>query len=56
MRAKGLEKMRECGRKIKEVIEDLREFLRVFWPEAFCIMPLQNISWISEKKGGRTCQ
>lgn len=46
MRANGLEKTREWGRRMKEVIEDLREFLRVFWPDAFCIMPLQDISWI----------
>lgn len=42
MSAKGFEKMRICGRRMKEVMEDLSEFLRVFWPEAFCIIALNG--------------
>jgi hypothetical protein len=42
MRPKGFEKMRLCGLRRKAVTEDFKEFLRVFWPEAFCMIALQD--------------
>jgi len=51
MRAKGFEKTRECGRRRNEVRELLREFLRVAWPEAFCIIPLPTLSVLGRGKG-----
>jgi hypothetical protein len=42
MRANGFEKIRLCGL-VKNVIADaFREFLRVFCPEAFCIIALRS--------------
>lgn len=43
-RANGFENMRECGRRIKLVREDLRESLSLFWPEAFCMIALSMIA------------
>jgi hypothetical protein len=40
IRAKGFEKTRLCGRVKNVMAEDFREFLRVFWPEAFCMIAL----------------
>ena len=53
MRAKGFEKTRECGRRRNEAREVLREFLRVAWPEAFCIIPLPTLSVLGRGKGER---
>jgi len=40
IRPKGLEKMRLCGRRRKLIKDVLSEFLRVAWPDAFCIIAL----------------
>ena len=53
MRAKGFEKRRECGRRRKDVNEDLREFLSVAWPEAFCIIALSTLSVLENGEGER---
>jgi hypothetical protein len=56
IRPKGLEKIRLWGRRRKVVREAFKEFLRVAWPEAFCIIALQiHLSSDSgNETGGRT--
>jgi len=43
IRAKGLEKIRLCGRRRKVLREALREVARGACPEAFCIIALWGV-------------